>query len=137
MRWAGIVLASFLVGGTAQAQEPLNGSHYTNGEFLTSRCLAYKLVRSNGGQGTADQLSDSEYCRAYVVGVVDAISVEAMRLPSASVVPICVPRQTVSTTLADVVANYLQAHPEKRYLNGPALVWMAVDEAWPCRKSTQ
>lgn len=39
--------------------------------------------------------------------------------------------------VTEVVADYADAHPEKRETSGYLLLRMATAEAWPCRKPQQ
>jgi hypothetical protein len=84
------------------------------------------------------------YCRGYVVGVADAISVVNAQLKAnglATAVPsTCVPYRNAETThgaepeqVRDVVVQYLTAHPETRHQAAAAEAWKALLAAFPCK----
>jgi hypothetical protein len=70
--------------------------------------------------------ADRGDCTAYALGVIDAIN-------AAHAVPLCIPDKVVGEQVRDLVARWLNDHPERR--QGPAaeLVFSAISAAFPCK----
>ena len=49
--------------------------------------------------------------------------------------PLCVPDQLDFGQLADLVCNYVQAHPEDRHKSAAIFVYSALSQTWECPPS--
>jgi hypothetical protein len=67
----------------------------------------------------------SPRCIAYVVGAVDGMWWGEPNL-------ICLPQGVTQDQLAEVVAKYLEDHPERLHLGAPVLIADALQPAFPC-----
>lgn len=127
---ASVALALLMVGGKAEAQAV---SVYMSGEALTSACRGYLNTTRNSNQGSLQDVHDSGLCYGYVVGIYDTVQFENSQVSRAKAVPeICIPGGVNAKSITEVVANYLNAHPESRHKTGYFLVRTAIAAAWPC-----
>ena len=69
-------------------------------------------------------------CTTYASAVIDGINLQR----EGGVTPICVPADAKRADLADMIANYITAHPESRKLSGAGAVAAALGQAYPCAK---
>jgi hypothetical protein len=69
-------------------------------------------------------------CTTYASAVIDGMALQR----EAGVAPICVPANARRAELADLIADYIAAHPESRQLSGAAAVAAALGQAYPCAK---
>ncbi|KPJ79011.1 MAG: hypothetical protein AMJ54_00695 [Deltaproteobacteria bacterium SG8_13] len=76
-------------------------------------------------------------CRAmgYIQGLLDSYTVFSTRDPSLKV--FCMPEQGVSSAQARIlIVKWLKEHPERLHEQARLLVFHALAEAFPCKKST-
>lgn len=48
---------------------------------------------------------------------------------------VCLPENVQARQLYDVVHQWLRANPDKRHLEGAAIVLVALNRTWPCQKA--
>ena len=106
-----ILLAS--AGGFAIAM-PASAQTYRNGNDLLGDCSASRDV-----------------CVSYVMGVVDAIVFQQRIVTRKKF--LCIPGDTTSGRLADIVMDYLRERPENRRWSAALLVNNALVAAFPCQ----
>jgi Rap1a immunity proteins len=108
---------------------PADGGAYTyvTGEMLTGWCRSF-LVSRRQGTATTSQNYEGNRCYGYVLGVIDAFS------PTEGTDALCLPGGLNSLSVTEIVANYLDHHPEMRIEPGYALTWGALAEAYPCSR---
>lgn len=121
MKTITLIFAVLLVSGVGASQEsPHSGP--TNGNDLLDYC-AY----------TEKSPNDPEFFKAIMCsGYVDAAT-DATLLPNVRT-NICFPSGVEKRQTYAVVLKYLRDHPEQLHLNGVALVYRALESAFPCGK---
>lgn len=72
-------------------------------------------------------------CTAYLNGFVNGVLTDQIARESGS--PICLPDNTTTQQVRDVVVNYIGAHAEAAAFEFNAVVGIAVRRAFPCQKS--
>ncbi len=65
----------------------------------------------------------------YLAGVIDEYSTE----PNNKKI-ICIPEATEIQQISQITYNYLQKNPTQWAWNGAFIVWLALIEAYPCKK---
>jgi hypothetical protein len=109
-----VVVAGLLWPASTFAQDDGSSSHgYLNGNKLYENCTS----------------SDSLFCSGYVMGVSDALKLNALKLnlfysPSSV---------TAHQELA-VVVKYLRDHPETRHYSAASDIGVALAMAFPCKE---
>ena len=96
---------------------------------------------SDGGPGadfyaactSALGTSDNGICTAYLNGFVTGVLTDQIATEAGS--PICLPDNTRTQQVRDVVVNYLATHPGAAAVEPNAIVGFAVRQAFPCHKS--
>ena len=73
---------------------------------------------------------DAAACTLYIVGVYDGIELATSVYDKENFY--CFPEKVIVKQITEIVANYLQKHPEKRHLPASALVVIALKDAFPC-----
>lgn len=107
---------------------------YMSGELLTKHCRAYLSMRQSSNPDFATsggQAYSAGTCYAFVVGVQDALGFRGFEgdyMP-----PFCIPEGANAHSMAEVVARYLNQHPEKRDKAGYFLTREALAEGFPCK----
>lgn len=122
-----VILTINATSGPASAAEEPKGQYYIDGDTLTNWCRNFLLVRRQGDRGTPEQGATGNLCRGFVLGVVDALSIQR-------IVAYCVPGDPIDLSLVEIVANYVDRHPELRTESGFTLTWKALAEAYPCTR---
>jgi hypothetical protein len=107
-----LVLA--LVAAAQSAEVPMLFS----GNELQRMCASRKLEGEYLNKGL---------CAGFIAGVVDMAS-----SPSTGGVRICAPPKVTIGQYTDIVANFLDAHPEVRHYTGASIVRIAIAQAFPC-----
>lgn len=71
----------------------------------------------------------------YVMGVTDYQALYFVDSDGNPMIPgyVCLPDRITSRQAVDVTCNYLRSHPANRQMDGANLVWLALQQAWPCR----
>ena len=105
---------------------------YFSGERLTSFCRAQLLRIRQDNRVTADEASNSSLCYGYVAGVLDVISADDAAVSPAGAERVCTPRDIHLETAVEIVAKYVDGHPERRLASGYTLVREALAAAFPC-----
>src|SRR5262249_11188381 len=91
---------------------------------------AYAFFRSgNDLLQTCQNQSTYLICLGYVEGVVD----DWDEYRTANRKATCIPVGVAAKQVADIVVNYLNAHPEVRHWEAPLLIVLAVSQAWSCK----
>ena len=72
---------------------------------------------------------DDNLCIAYVVGATDG-QLSAV-VGTGRTRPYCIPMDSTSGQVKDVVVKFLNDHPEERHLLGSVLIAEALSQAWP------
>jgi Rap1a immunity proteins len=137
MRRILIAVALCCVGGvTAWANPAGPYPAFTTGNKLFSECEGFRT------QGTVspDEIVRFTYCKAYVVGVADALAMFKAHLEGGSFwsgltgtsVKYCPPKGADSHQLTNVAIKYLRDYPEKRHLTAASLVANALAKGFPC-----
>jgi hypothetical protein len=106
---------------------------YVSGEQLTSYCRAYLLKIRQDNRVTAPQAWEAALCDGYVAGVLDAINAEDADVSPADFARLCMPQDLNAMTAVEIVAKFLDGHPERRASLGYVLVREALAAAFPCR----
>lgn len=108
---------------------------YVAGTDLTNQCRAFLQVRRSGNAQSSQQAWDAAQCYGYVTGIIDHFQVmEALdALPVDTGDRFCIADSVSALDATEVVANYLDANPEKRSLGGYFLVRAALSQKYPCK----
>jgi hypothetical protein len=130
--WSGLSFAALLSIAINAHAESIGV--YTSGSSLTDSCRTYMKMKRNGGVANAQDAYDSGFCKGMVYAVLDANAVHFDDIKTTDLFPrICITAGVNANDATEVVANYLDAHPEKRSLAAYYLVRQALATAWPCR----
>jgi hypothetical protein len=126
MKYLMIGLLLFVFAGTAGAQRPhvvppAKARVFESGNDLLGIC-----------QSPLD--ADKSACSAYVVGVVDLISV-LQGWDTWKYKAVCIPEKAINGQVRDVVVKYLVENPAERDRSAAALIMLAVTAAWGCPAS--
>ena len=106
--------------------------------------IAMLLVASpawSGGTGadiyaaciSAPGTSDYGICTAYLNGFVTGMLTDQIAREAGS--PVCLPDNTSTQQVREVVVKYLATHPDAATFESSAVVGFAVRQAFPCKKS--
>jgi hypothetical protein len=106
--------------------------------------IAMLLVASpawSGGTGadiyaaciSAPGTSDYGNCAAYLNGFVNGVLTD--QIASEAGLPVCLPDNTSTQQVRDVVVNYIAAHPGAKTFEFSAVVGFEGRQAFPCKKS--
>jgi hypothetical protein len=99
------------------------GLSFMTGEVLNEYCEQVLLVTH---QQNANQ-TEAGACYGYVLGVYDALSNAGLAKA------ICLPKEgAAEKTVVEVVARYLDEHPDQRQYSGQSLVHNALIYGYPC-----
>jgi hypothetical protein len=90
------------------------------GEHLNDNCQDFLRLRKNQEYDPGKAFM----CLGFIQGVADELEAEKL---------VCTPAVTVAT-IADIVAQYLDNHPEQRQYWGRIVVLQALRAAYPCQK---
>ncbi|MGZ2382862.1 Rap1a/Tai family immunity protein [Rhizobium brockwellii] len=132
LKISSVVLAFILATQTgALAQEV---GVYTTGAEITKSCRAYlQLVKANRSTISPQLAYDAGFCLGAVYLALDIDAFHHNQLSFNDNFPeFCLPNSTNSNDVAEVVANFVDTHPELRALTGYVLVRRAIASAWPC-----
>jgi hypothetical protein len=110
-------------------------SNYYTGDTLTRYCRSFILSARSGMKVLSGQQGyETGMCYAYVVGVLDTLSVEIIKTPVAAGLPtMCLPSGLNANNATEIVANYVDKHPERRQESAYWLVRRALGAAYPCK----
>jgi hypothetical protein len=100
-------------------------------ELLDSCTLTVRFADGERRLSEAEQ-AKNVYCIGYIRGYTESLALsEAMGAKK----NVCMPKDGVETgQLARVLVKYLRANPEKLHERGRALVYVALAEAFPCKR---
>jgi hypothetical protein len=98
---------------------------FITGNSLATYCRDFLLVRRNAAASDDQQLQRYAACLGYVAGVSDALTVEGIR-------HFCLPFRSDSGDITEVVAKYLDQHPEELHMSAYTLVVQSLASAYPC-----
>ncbi len=71
-------------------------------------------------------------CERYVVGVLDSYQVATVLLKP-SIKAFCLPKGGTTDQMIKVVIKYLENHPEQLHLPAANVIYLALDDAFPCK----
>jgi hypothetical protein len=130
---AAIIFVVFLTNWAARAEDDdertVAANVYMTGEHLTQHCRTFREVRRRGGYATAQEYHDAALCYGFVVGMADNAIINGLFKRTA----ICLPAKINANDLAEVVAIFLDEHPERRRFSGYAVVVEAFAHSFPCQ----
>jgi len=112
-----------LAAASAAVAAPHDREFYT-GEALYQRCAALAAEPDYAVRRTA--------CRAYVLGVSDALQAAQGVTPAGGPRPTVCLGDVAADALVERVIAWLVAHPENRRYAAPDLVGAALREGYPC-----
>ena len=98
---------------------------FITGNSLATYCRDFLLVRRNAAASDDQQLQRYAACLGYVAGVSDALTVEGIR-------HFCLPFRSDSGDITEVVAKYLEQHPDELHKSAYTLVVQSLASAYPC-----
>ena len=98
---------------------------FITGNSLATYCRDFLLVRRNAAASDDQQLQRYAACLSYVAGVSDALTVEGIR-------HFCLPFRSDSGDITEVVAKYLEQHPDELHMSAYTLVVQSLASAYPC-----
>lgn len=108
---------------------------YMSGTHLTDNCREFLKFRRLGSIQSAHAAFDAALCYGFVVGILDKTSVDAgTSIVTATGIPrvFCTGESVNANDATEVVARFLDEHPQDRRLGGYFLVIRALSEAYPC-----
>ena len=112
------------------AQAPVQAH---NGNQLLRECeLASKLY--GHGQLNTSELVDAMHCVGYLDGVVNTLWITSATVPGKGCIA-SIPDAVAEGELARVVAKYLNDHPNQLHIDYSTLVYIALEDAYPCSSS--
>jgi hypothetical protein len=108
---------------------------YDSGNDFLSECSA--LERANDSNLTHLDMAKNVQCLSYVQGSIDGAFYENARIgmtgkAKAPPLPYCLPEDVSGIQLARVVLKYVRNNPEKAHMATVVLVFMALEDAFPC-----
>jgi hypothetical protein len=124
-----------LIANTGTATSSDGALVYMTGETLTQDCRAFLEFRRSGGNiTTAQQAWNASQCYGFVVGILDHFGVmKALAAPPLdNLGSFCIADSVNAHDVTEVVARYLDQHPEKRNVGGYFLTRQALAEKFPC-----
>jgi len=82
------------------------------------------------GNGLLDRMNDTGAVKpmvalGFILGVADSFRGTE----------VCVPTNVQAGQLYDLVHQWLRANPDKRHLEGAAIVLVSLNRTWPCKKT--
>jgi hypothetical protein len=98
---------------------------FITGDSLATYCRDFLLVRRNAAASNDQQLQRYAACLGYVAGVSDALTVEGIR-------HYCLPFRSDAGDITEVVAKYLDEHPDDLHMSAYTLVVQSLASAYPC-----
>lgn len=110
---------------------------YLTGEDLAKTCRSFLLLtQSNFSTRSTQEAYDAAFCQAYIEGILDTFSFQGDDPPGANqnlLPPFCIPDQGISAaTITEVVARYVEIHPEQRHKSAYSLTRRALAQNYPC-----
>lgn len=107
---------------------------YARGDSLTTSCRAYLQMKRNGNTAASQEAFDAGFCQGMVYAALDANAVHFYEITATEVLPrVCIPDSVNANDATEVVAQYLDTHPEKRSTAAYFLIRQALAGAWPCK----
>jgi|SoimicMinimDraft_17_1059745.scaffolds.fasta_scaffold66407_2 hypothetical protein len=131
MKRAGLVFAMAMMAACgARADQSFV---FVSGEELHTSCQAFlrQIHNPDFPNFTSKTMPDAmgyEDCVSYVEGVIDV----AAGLDD-SEHKLCLPESAVARTVAEIVANDLEKHPEHRHFTASSVVIGILQETYPCK----
>lgn len=104
----GIMAAAAMAAAPAMTRQV-----YYTGNTLLAECTT--------AESSPDYVPARVMCKGYIIGVADGAT------------SVCMPLTANIGQTQDIAIAWLKRHPEVRHLAAPALVTMALAEAFPCR----
>jgi hypothetical protein len=111
---------------------PVSFAQFESGATLNKTCGSFLITQRQGGRGTPQQAYDSGFCQGFVVGALDAIGLEQLT-DDTRFARLCFPPRLDQKDAAEIVAIYLERHPEQRHQAAYTLVRMALAQSFPCK----
>jgi hypothetical protein len=128
MKFAGLVFAAAIVAACGAQAENMRGV-FVSGEDLNTSCQAFLWRLHNPNtNATSVVVSDAEDCLSFVRGVFDAATII-----DAPKYQLCTPEHTTTRTITELVAKFLDEHPEARQYTAASVVITRLQTAYPCK----
>lgn len=109
---------------------------YMSGTDLTDSCRAFLQLRREGSS-SGRAAFDAAKCYGFVVGIMDKTIIDAgtsFATPAGIPATFCTAPSVNANDATEVVARFLDEHPQDRQLGGYFLVVRALGKAYPCQK---
>ncbi|MFP6572026.1 MAG: Rap1a/Tai family immunity protein [Vicinamibacterales bacterium] len=129
-KWVGVLVIALLV-----TTRPTDISHATQGRTgsgheLQRDCGLYFEFLGRTGAGREETFEVDPFGMGYCAGLVRGVADSAGTLMGDRV---CVPGDITAAQAVWVVVQYLRQHPDVLYESDTALVFRALQSAFPCR----
>ena len=107
--------------------------------YILTLCISPSVVQSqnvqlrfySGNDIFPSCQSNSSFITGYVTGVIDYAGI-ASSITDRSSIRVCVPLDATNGQAKDVFCKFLADNPEKRHIDASALVFNAMQDAFPC-----
>jgi hypothetical protein len=125
MRFRFIVLVTIILLPSHNVKAQGSVWLFITGNSLATYCRDFLVVRRNAAASDDQQLQRYAACLGYVAGASDALTVEGIR-------HYCLPFRSDAGEITEVVAKYLDQHPEELHMPAYTLVVQSLARAYPC-----
>jgi hypothetical protein len=105
---------------------------FESGTSLNKLCAEFLASRRQGGHITLQHGYEAGICQGFVIGALDAISVEQSS-NDPRFARLCLPPHFDKVDVTEIVANYVERRPEERHIAAYTLVRRAMAQAYPCK----
>lgn len=106
-------------GAALMASIPAHAGYFENGNEIFTKCTSR--------EGSSTYYQDTSYCLAFVVGVVDMLTLSREIEGKSD----CTPATATAGQLRDVVLSFLQGNPAERHRPAALLVLAAMRKSYP------
>jgi len=124
MKFAGLVFAIVVMAHGAEAG-------FIDGERLNKYCQGALQLDRNPSDHSPDAMGyliSAANCESYVVGVIDAAI--SSKDPKQR---LCLPANATQGTVTELIAKFLDEHPESRQFTADSIVIGRLQVAYPCK----
>jgi hypothetical protein len=125
-RLISVILSFYLLLGN------VSFGQFDSGTRLNATCGSFLATKRQGYRGTTQQAYESGICQGFVVGVLDVTGIEELR-GDERFTRLCLPSRLDQNAATEIVATYLEQHPEQRHLSGYEIVRMALAQSFRCK----
>jgi hypothetical protein len=105
---------------------------FESGTSLNKLCLEFLASRHQGGHVLLQQGYEAGLCQGFVIGVLDAISIDQSD-NDPRFARLCLPPRLDKFDVTEIVSSYLERRPEERHIAAYTLVRRAMAQAYPCK----